>query len=193
MNDGSQAPVLERLAILAREDAGLLAAAVRPEIPAQAPLGELVAGSPRADGHSADLALVVETVREGYLLHHGKPRVLDGSDLDLALLAGDRLYATGLEMLAEAGDLESVCALADVIALSAGAHAAGNDALADAVWDAGCAEIGWGLTADLEAAKVAAQSNEPGAATALEVAAQQARAAEDQPYPTGLEAEESPH
>ena len=39
-------------------------------------------------------------------------------DPDLALLAGDRLYALGLERLAALGDLEAVAELADVIALA---------------------------------------------------------------------------
>jgi hypothetical protein len=172
-NEG--APVLERLAALARADDGLLAAAVRSDLPASAPLGEQIATSPRAAGHQADLALVVEAVREGYLLHHGKSRVIDDADPDLALLAGDRLYAAGLEQLASAGDLASVRALADVIALSAGAHAAADEPLADAIWDAGCAEIGWGSTEALDAAKIAAQTGENEASQALVAAAAQAR------------------
>ena len=38
---------------------------------------------------------MVEAVREGYLLHYGEPRVLAGHDSDLAVLAGDYLYALG--------------------------------------------------------------------------------------------------
>jgi hypothetical protein len=172
---GQGSPVLERLADLARADDGLLAAAVRTELPASAPLGDAIAVSPRAAGHQADLPLVVETVHEGYLLHHGDSRVIDDSDPDLALLAGDRLYAAGLEQLAAAGDLASVRALADVIALSAGAHAATDPQLAAAIWDAGCAEIGWGSTPALDAAKIAAQSGEKGASQALTDAAARAR------------------
>ena len=40
-------------------------------------------------------------------------------DADLRLLAGDALYALGLSRLAEAGDLEAVAELADLISLSA--------------------------------------------------------------------------
>ena len=36
--------------------------------------------------------------------------------------------------------------LADVISLSAGAHAAGDAPLADAVWEAGAVAVGWGST-----------------------------------------------
>jgi hypothetical protein len=171
----STAPVLDRLADLARADDGLLAAAVNSELPPDAPLGDVVAASPRAAHHPADLPLVVEAVREGYLLHHGDARVIDGTDRDLALLAGDRLFAAGLQLLATAGDLASVRALADVIALSAGAHAAADPGLADAIWDAGCAEIGWGPSAELDAAKIAAQTGQPGAQQALVAAAKRAR------------------
>jgi hypothetical protein len=171
----TRSPVLVRLAELARADDGLLAAAVRTNLPRSAPLGEEIAASPRAQGHAADLALVVEAVHEGYLLHHGRSRVIDDADPDLALLAGDRLYAAGLEQLATAGDLASVRALADVIALSAVAHAADDDRLAAAIWDAGCAEIGWGSSEALDAAKIVAQTGDNGACEALASAAKQAR------------------
>jgi hypothetical protein len=173
----AQEPILDRLAALVKADGGLLAEAVGVAASSSASHGEQVAHAPRAVGHGADLPLVVEAVREGYLLHHGAARVIDGSDRDLALLAGDRLYASGLELLAGAGDLASVRALADVIALSAGAHAAGDPVLADAVWDAGCAEIGWGPSEALDTAKLAAQSGEQGAADALLNAAHEVRQA----------------
>ena len=43
---------------------------------------------------------MVEAVREGYLLHYGGAAVVAGADPDLELLAGDYLYALGLERLA---------------------------------------------------------------------------------------------
>ena len=58
---------------------------------------------------------MVEAVREGYLLHYGEPRLLAGHDPDLALLAGDYLYALGIERLAALGDAEAVLELADLI------------------------------------------------------------------------------
>lgn len=75
-----------------------------------------------------------EVVREGYLLHYGEPRWYDVEDRDLALLAGDRMYATGLALLAEDGDSEAVGALATLIAGCAEAHALGEPAHADALW-----------------------------------------------------------
>ena len=66
---------------------------------------------------------MVEAVREGFLLHYGTPRLLDGHDPDLALLAGDYLYALGIEQLASLGDSEAVLELSEVIALAAESEA----------------------------------------------------------------------
>jgi hypothetical protein len=99
--------------------------------------------------------------------------VLDPADPDLGLLAGDRLYAIGLERLADAGDLHSVAELADVIALGARAHAADDLELADAAWEAGVAAVGWGADPVLSEAKAAAHAGAPGAAARLLAAARQ--------------------
>lgn len=72
-------------------------------------------------------ALVLEAVREGYLLHYGDSRLLSGHDADLALLAGDYLYALGIERLAALGDTDAVLALADLISTSAQLHTEGRD------------------------------------------------------------------
>ena len=162
---------LARLRALVAEDGGLLAAALRADTDAATPYADAIASAPRAIGHTADLQLVIEAVREGYLLHYGEPRLMSREDDDLALLAGDRLYALGLERLAAAGDLAAVGALSDLIALSAQAQAAADTPLADAVWAAGCAELGWGSTPELEAAKDAARAGETGAAQRLGAAA----------------------
>ena len=70
-----------------------------------------------------ELALVLESILEGYLLHYGRSRLVDTADEDLRLLAGDHLYAVGLSHLARLGDLDAVRALADLITLCARAHA----------------------------------------------------------------------
>jgi hypothetical protein len=64
-----------------------------------------------------------------------------------------------------------VRALADLIALGAQAQAAGDEELAEAVWAAGCAEVGWGPNPDLDAAKEAARAGETSAAERLVAAA----------------------
>jgi hypothetical protein len=79
---------------------------------------------------------VLEAVYEGYLMHYGTPRAFRGMDEDLRLLAGDALYALGLSRLAEAGDLEAIAELSDLISLSAQAHAEGRPELAEELWQA---------------------------------------------------------
>jgi len=80
-------------------------------------------------------AFVVEAVYEGYLMHYGTPRAFAGMDDDLRLLAGDWLYALGLERLANAGDLEAVAELSDLISGSARDQAEGRPERADARWE----------------------------------------------------------
>ena len=69
---------------------------------------------------------VMEAVYEGFLMHYGEPRAFEGMEPDLRLLAGDALYAFGLERLARAGDLEAVRELADLISDCAQAQAEGR-------------------------------------------------------------------
>jgi hypothetical protein len=90
-------------------------------------LGTLVAAGPRATAAPVEYALVVEAVREGYLLHYGKSRLLADPDPDLALLAGDYLYALGIERLAALGDTEAVHVLADLISSCAQLHGEGRE------------------------------------------------------------------
>jgi hypothetical protein len=75
-----------------------------------------------------------DLVREGYLLHYQASRYYAIEDRDLALLAGDRMYAAGLAVLAAADDVEAVGVLARLIAACAEAHAAGDEAAADRIW-----------------------------------------------------------
>lgn len=172
-------PALARLADLIRRQGGLLAgAAAAPEAAAGQPQphGDTVAAGPRAAADPEEYELLVEAIREGYLLHYAKGRVLSPDDPDLSLLAGDQLYALGLARLAELGDLEAVVELADVISLSAQAQADGDAALAEAVWDAGAAAVGHGAAPELAAAKSLARAGAPAAPAQLRAAARQAEA-----------------
>lgn len=108
--------VLTRIAERLRAEGGLLADVV---------------ADPAADTSGWE---PVEAIREGYLLHYSEGRVVVTEDADLGLLAGDRLYALGLEELAELGDLEGVRTMAGVIAGAATAHAAGDPAAAATAW-----------------------------------------------------------
>lgn len=127
--------VLDQLAAVLRAEGGLLADAI---VDSDAPAEHgAVAGR-----RGADYALVVEAIREGYLQHYGEGRVVRPADPDLALLAGDRLYALGLARLAALGDVEAVAVLADVISRSAQAHAESDPARADDAWRAGAQAVG---------------------------------------------------
>lgn len=109
---------------LRAEDTPISPHVVDPAEPSQ--LGELAGGG--------EHALVVEAVREGYLLHYGEPRLLAGHDPDLALLAGDYLYALGLDRLASLGDTRAVALLADLISECARLHAEGDTAGIITLW-----------------------------------------------------------
>lgn len=101
---------------------------------AAAKYGEAAAAGPRAAAAPGEYALVVEAVREGYLLHYGESRLLAGHDEDLALLAGDYLYALGLDRLAALGDTAAVTVLSDLISSCAQLHAEGREAEVPQLW-----------------------------------------------------------
>ncbi len=130
-------------------------------------LGALAASGPRGSEAPAEYTLLVEAIREGYLLHYETPRLIDGADGDLRLLAGDYLYALGLEKLADRGDLDAVRELADLISLSAQVHAENGDGSPDlrsaALWLASTVAVGAGTTDEHETAKEALRREEPGA------------------------------
>jgi len=162
MSAGAATP-LEAVAAAVRALGGLLATtATHPGAGEPAEHGDLAAAGPRTVDRPADYALIVEVVREGYLQHYGTGRVVEPGDPDLALLAGDRLYALGLARLAELGDLEAVTELADVISLSAQAHAEGRPAVAEEAWRCGARAVGAGATPEHELAKVAWRRGGPG-------------------------------
>lgn len=129
------------------------------------------AEGPRAVDHREEYELLVEAIYEGYLLHYGTPRIVRPPEADLALLAGDQLYALGLARLVQLGDLDAVVELADVITLCALAHGGGAPELADAVWDAGARAIGWGVSAEHERAKTLARAGSSEALSAMRLAA----------------------
>lgn len=109
---------------LRAEDTPIAPHVVDPAEPSE--LGELAGDEERA--------LVIEAVREGYLLHYEDPRLLAGHDSDLALLAGDYLYALGLNRLAALGDTRAVAILADLISTCAHLQAEGESDSIPALW-----------------------------------------------------------
>ena len=134
-------------------------------------LGALAAAGPRAAEAPDEYLLLVEAIREGYLLHYESPRVIQGADSDLRLLAGDYLYALGLERLAARGDLEALGELADLISLVAQIHAEnGPDVPNDssrALWLAATVAVAAGAPPEHGEAKEMLRRGEPGAAESL--------------------------
>jgi hypothetical protein len=128
---------------------------------------QIAATGPRTAAAPDEYELLLEMILEGSHLHYGPQRVVRTADPDLALLIGDQLYALGLARLAALGDLAAVAELSDVISLVAEAHAGSNEALAEAVWEAGAVAIGWGSDGRHKAAKELARSGDPQAAQAL--------------------------
>lgn len=176
--------VLHRLADSLRRESSVIsphvgedaAAAIDPS------LGLLVAAGPRAVEAPDDYALVIESVREGYLLHYGRGRVVAGADPDLALLAGDYLYALGLERLAAIGDLAAVRELSDLISLAAQTH--GDERPRDrargeagALWLACATAIAAGSSPAHELAKASLRAEQTGARAALLSSAEAAASA----------------
>jgi hypothetical protein len=193
---------LERLVELLREEGGLTATLVDPAARAELreaatapapvhgagpPVGnpapvladpgaagpaQVAAAGPRAEGRREEYELLVEAIYEGYLLHYGAPRVVRPAEADLGLLAGDRLYAIGLSRLVALEDGAAVAELADTITLSALAHAQGEQALADAVWEAGARAVGWGSNAVHRRAKELVLAGSPEAIEAMRTSAE---------------------
>ena len=166
---------LAELASLLRAEGGLVGAVV-----VTPPTGEpdddvtpaaIVVDGPRTRSRADAYALVVETVYEGYLLHYGEARIVQTDDADLALLAGDQLYALGLARLVALSDLDGVRELADVISLTAVAQANGDPALAADVWIAGARAIARGPDPAYERAKDLMRRAEPDASAALRTVA----------------------
>ncbi len=138
-----------------------LRSALRPvdDVVAPAAFGEFVALGPRSTDPD-QYAVLIESIREGYLLHYGTPRLfVSDIEPDLALLAGDFLYALGLERLSTLGDTEAVAHLADLISLQAVIHAdgdpadRGSDQLDRALWLATGVAVGSGANPEFTALK----------------------------------------
>ena len=110
--------------------------------PAAAPVfGKIAAMGPRTAIAAGEYSLVVEAVHEGYLLHYGEPRLLSGHDTDLALLAGDYLYALGLDRLAALGDDRAVGILSDLIGRCAQLHTEADAGQIPGLWEAAAREV----------------------------------------------------
>jgi hypothetical protein len=162
---GPEAALQQIAERLRREQTVISSHVIDPAV--QPALGLLAAAGPRSAAAPDQYALVVEAIREGYELHYGSPRILAGQDEDLALLAGDYLYALGLERLAAMSDADAVAELSDLISLCAACHAAGTEATVPALWLAAAIAVGCGADEGHEAAKGMVRTGSSGAVEAL--------------------------
>ena len=153
--EAGETGLLHALADELSDEGLLIGGLVRRPSDAAAPLADLLSAGPHTAARGELYGRVIECVREGYLLHYGVPRLLEETDPDLALLAGDYLYAKGIGLLASIGDLAAVAVLADLISASAELHAAQPADAAPrlgALWLASTVAIAAGpLPADREA------------------------------------------
>jgi hypothetical protein len=135
-------------------------AALQPGTRDESPLFGPVAG-PR-------FALGVEAIYEGFLVHHARGRVFAPSDRRDGLLLGDYLYASGLVEVCQAGDVEAVAALADLVSLAAHlraeGHRAGDDGL---LWLATVRHLAGPRDGRLQAARDALRTGDPAPLRAL--------------------------
>jgi len=132
-NHGMPPNPLQALADQLRgENTPIAAHVIDPAEPSR--LGELAGGG--------EYAIVIEAVREGYLLHYEEPRLLAGHDQDLGLLAGDYLYALGLDRLATLEDTRSIGVLSNLISDCARLQAEGETAPIENLWRRAAGEIG---------------------------------------------------
>jgi hypothetical protein len=153
--NGADAALVQLAEELRRDD--VIAPHVR-EPDVEPALGRLVASGPRAADAPGEYAFLFEAIREGFLMHYGTPRLLEGAEPDLLLLAGDYLYALGLERLAARGDVTAVNELADLISLSAQLDARDGDGAErsiDLLWLSSAIAVGGGVDDAHERAKAA--------------------------------------
>jgi hypothetical protein len=166
------ADALRALAEQLRDERSVISDRVRNPDAEPPALGLLAAAGPRAEANPGGYAVLTEAIREGYLLHYATPRILAGLDSDLALLAGDYLYALGLERLAALGDLEAVGELSDLISLCAQLHAEDRaPGLIAPLWLASALAVGCGPGSEHERAKQAVREGDPRADEKLRSAA----------------------
>jgi hypothetical protein len=86
-------------------------------------------------------ALGLETVYEAYLVHYGNSRLFAAGEESERVLLGDYLYAHGLVRISEAGGVDAVAAMAELISSCASLRAGGEDGDGEA-WVAAARSLG---------------------------------------------------
>ena len=100
----------EAIAAHARGESPLWAGALRSD-PDWEPVFSPLAPEP--------FALGLETIYEAYLVHYGESRLFESPAEDERVLLGDYLYAHGLVRIAEAGGVDAVAVMAELISTCA--------------------------------------------------------------------------
>ncbi|HUY71996.1 MAG TPA: hypothetical protein VMV08_07120 [Gaiellaceae bacterium] len=102
----------------ARSESPLWAAALRVD-PEWEPVFSLLAPE--------RFALGLETIYEAYLVHYGRARLFSAGEESERVLLGDYLYAHGLVRVSDAGGVDAVAAMAELISRCASLRAAGAE------------------------------------------------------------------
>ena len=134
------ADVWETLAEEACRESALWADALRP--PAERECQPVF--SPLA---APRLALGLETIYEGYLVHYCRSRLFEPRERNTVLLLGDYLYAHGLVRVAASASAAAVADLAELISLCAQLRGDGRGG-DGAAWAATAALLGRGVLED---------------------------------------------
>lgn len=93
------------------------------EVEKSASAGSALESNTVSESQAVDtVRLGIEYIFEGYLLHYGVSRLLGPDEGDFHLLAGDFMYARGLEAIARLEDLASIEALAELVRLCSYIH-----------------------------------------------------------------------
>ena len=100
----------------------------------------------------ARFELGLETVYEAYLVHYGRPRLFAPDGDSERILLGDYLYAHGLVRIADAGGVDAVAAMAELISRCAALRATGAAGDGKAWVDAACSLGGEPAPGDAERA-----------------------------------------
>jgi hypothetical protein len=132
--------LFEDIATGAEAESPLWAAALRPE----AGRDRTAVFSPLAP---PVYGLGLETIYEAYLVHYGAPRLFDSGEESERVLLGDYLYAHGLVRIAEAGGVDAVATMAELISRCASLRAAGEPGDGEA-WVAAARSLGGAPTGD---------------------------------------------
>lgn len=132
--------------------------------PAPPPLLAAAVTPPLRDREAEGLDLILE----GFLLHHGRPRLLEIPNVGRRVLAGDYCYAQGLARVTEAGDLFVIDLLSALISEGSGLVARGERRALPHIWAATTLTIADpALATPLATAIAAARAGDDGPLVAL--------------------------